>query len=208
MIRTAPEGFVVPAFEDIDLAAHLARLPANATVKGTIADSVLASFRDANLPLPTKTKYMPFRDYPMHEILEMQASAARQIFPNLTLGESLHRLGKTVFPTFSQTLIGRVMYGVFGNNVASIFKLANKSFELTQNVGKVTTTVLGPDTVRLSFTNTYTFLSSFHFGILEGTLEALRVSGHVWFRERGPHDGDFHIMWDRAQRQTESQASR
>jgi uncharacterized protein (TIGR02265 family) len=191
-----PPGFAVPSFTaPLDLEAHLALVPAHATVKGTIAQATVDALVSAGKPAPAE-KFTPFRDYPMRSLIELNYRSAQTIYPDVPVREGLRRLGKVVFPAFTQTLLGKVMYGVFGNNVASIFKIANKSYDMTQNVGRCRTEVVGGNAVRISFVDTYTFLSSYHFGIIEGTLEACRVTGAVWLHERTASEGDFHIAWE------------
>ncbi len=196
VLSAPPEGFTIPDFSaPLDVDAYLSRLPAGATFKGTVAAATLNTLRTANVAPPTTKVYTEFRDYPMHELLELNIASARALCPDLPVREGLRRIGRALFPTFAQTLIGRVMYGVFGGNVSAIFRLANKSFEITQNTGKVRTEVLGKDTVLLAFTNTYTFLSSYHYGVLEGALERCGVRGEVWFREASPSEGEFFVAW-------------
>ena len=192
-----PEGFSIPDFAaPLDVAAHLAMVPATATVKGTIAQSTVDALVAAGKPKPAKS-YAPFRDYPTKELIELNIESVRVLFPDAPLREGLRQLGRNLFPTFTQTLIGKVMYGVFGGNIASILKLANKSYEMTQNTGKVKTQVLAERVVQLNFASSYTFLSSFHYGVLEGTLEACKAGGAVYFKPgASPNDGDFYVAWE------------
>lgn len=187
-------GYLLPDLRrPLDVDAWLARVPANATCKGLVAESVL----DALPPGAsiTTTKFAPFRDYPMRDILQLKVAAARALRPDAPLREGLAAVGRTLFPRFVSSLLGRVMYGVFGRNVSSILRMANKSYEQMQNTGRVVTTVLSPTSVQLHFTNCWTFLDAYHVGVLEGTLSTCKVDGTVLVKTNDDSDGILLVRW-------------
>ena len=194
-LLSAPPGFGIPDFNaPLDIAALLAAVPSTATFKGTIAQSTIETLKRAGKPAPKS--YVVFRDYPMKELMELNVDAAKQLFPDQPLREGVRRLGRSVFPTFTQTLLGKVMYGVFGGNPSAVLKLANKSYDMTQNTGRVTTLATSSRSVTLRFSSTYTILSSYHYGILEGTLQALGFAGLIGFHPLSEIDGEFFVAWE------------
>ena len=191
-----PPGFAPPDFSaPLDLAGHLAKLGAHAAVKGTVAATVVDAVNAAGRPPITSKRFMPFRDYPMAEVLELQVAGATALYPGLPIREGLRRLGADGFASFMKTLLGRVMYGVFGNTVSSVFRVANKGFEVMQNTGTVRTIIVDDNAVKLVFASTYTFLDSHHVGIVEGALAACGRTGVVGVKLESPTDGEIYAAW-------------
>lgn len=189
-------GFSPPDFsQPLDVEAHLARIPATATVKGLVAESIVEAVAAERKPPITTVRFASFRDYPLRDIVALKVDAARAVRPDAPLREGLAVVGRRLFPKFVSTLLGRVMYGVFGGNVSSILRLANKSYEQTQTLGRVETAVVGPTSIRMHFTNTHTFLDAYHVGVLQGTLQACKVEGHVLVRMASEIEGDLLVEW-------------
>jgi uncharacterized protein (TIGR02265 family) len=196
-VKEAPaDAFSVPDFAaPLDVDAHLAIVPAGATTKGVVPQSAMDAVTRAGLTPPV-FHTRPFRDVSMKQVLQVKVNCARTLYPDAPLREALRRLGRELFPAFTATLLGRVMYGVFRGDVRSILRLANRSFEITQNTGRVESKVVDAKAVRLLFRNTYSFLDSYHYGVIEGTLAACKVEGSVLFRMlEAPHTGEFHVEW-------------
>ena len=192
---TGLTDFIAPRFTDaLDVEGMKRLVPANATCKGLVAESALDALRAARLPLPP-VKFVAFRDYPLIDVMDLFVAAAITLSPGVPLRTALRTLGNGLFPKFTNSLLGRVMYGVFGGNVMAILRLANKSFEQTQNTGKLSTHVLDRTSVRLGFSTTYTFLDSYHVGVVEGTLKACGVDGEVLVKMTSPTDGDMLVRW-------------
>jgi uncharacterized protein (TIGR02265 family) len=196
VFTTVPLGFRRPNLVDpLDVAEHLRLIPDSATVKGLVIDSCLDAVRDAQVALPTNERFTPFRDYSMRMFVELNVACARAISPDKPLPEALCIVGRHLFPKFTSSLLGRVMYGVFRGDVTSILRMAQKSFEQTQNMGRVKTTVIDSHTVRLHFSNTYTFIDTYHVGIMQGTLQACGVEGEVLVNMASLTEGDLLIGW-------------
>jgi uncharacterized protein (TIGR02265 family) len=196
VFTTVPLGFHRPNLTDpVDVEEHLRLVPDRATAKGLVAESILDAVRDAGLAPITRERFTAFRDYPMRDLLQLKVDAARAISPDKPLGEALCIVGRHLFPKFTSSLLGRVMYGVFRGDVTSILRMAQKSFEQTQNMGRVKTTVIDSHTVRLHFSNTYTFVDTYHVGVMQGTLQACGVEGEVLVNMTSMTEGDLLIGW-------------
>jgi uncharacterized protein (TIGR02265 family) len=192
-LHTTTFGYAPPDFtRPLDVDAWMRALPSNATCKGLVAESVLDAVPGTKL---TDVKFAPFRDYPLRDILELKLAAARVLRPGAPIREGLCVVGQALFPKFVSTLLGRVMYGVFGGNVSSILRMANKSYEQTQNTGRVETVVVSPTSVRMHFANCWTFLDSYHVGVVQGTLAACKVDGVVHVKMVSDVEGDLLVEW-------------
>lgn len=190
---TTTAGYAPPDLtRPLDVDAWLRALPATATCKGLVAESVLDAVPGKKL---TDVKFAPFRDYPMRDILELKLAAARVLRPDAPLREGLAVVGQSLFPKFVSTLLGRVMYGVFGGKVSSILRVANKSYQQTQSAGRVETIIVSPTSVCLHFTNCWTFLDSYHVGVLQGTLAACNVEGVVDVKMMTETEGSLRAEW-------------
>jgi uncharacterized protein (TIGR02265 family) len=190
---TTTFGYAPPDLtRPLDVDAWLRTLPANATCKGLVAESILDSVPGTKL---TDVKFASFREYPLRDILELKVAAARVLRPDAPLREGIAVVGQALFPKFVSTLLGRVMYGVFGGNVSSILRMANKSYEQTQNLGRVETTVVSATSVRMHFTNCWTFLDSYHVGVVQGTLAACKVAGVVHVKMDSDIEGTLLVEW-------------
>lgn len=191
---TTTFGYAPPDLSrPLDVDAWLASIPATATCKGLVGESVL----DA-VPIGrtiTDVKFSQFRDYSLRDVASLMIDAARVLRPDAPIREGLAVVGQALFPKFVSTLLGRVMYGVFGGNVSAILRMANKSYEQTQNTGRVETVVVSPTSVRMHFTNCWTFLDSYHVGVVQGTLAACKVDGVVHVKMDSDIDGTLLIEW-------------
>ena len=190
---TTTEGYAPPDLtRALDVSAWLQAIPATATCKGLVGESVVDAVPNQKI---TAVKFAQFRDYPLRDVASLMVDAARVLCPDAPLREGLAVVGQALFPAFVGTLLGRVMYGVFGGNVSSILRMANKSYEQTQNTGRVETAVVSPTSVRMHFSNCWTFLDSYHVGVVEGTLAACKVEGVVHVKMTSDIEGYLLVEW-------------
>ena len=127
-MTAAPDGFSAPDFQsDLDTAAFLASIPNSATCKGLIGESLVDTLIAARLPAATTVQFKTFRDYPMRDIIDLKFATARALCPDMPLRHGLALVGRQLFPNFMSSLLGRMMYGVFGKNLSAVLCLANKS---------------------------------------------------------------------------------
>lgn len=186
-------GYAPPDFtRPLDVDAWLRAIPSTATCKGLVGESVLDAVPGHKI---TDVKFAQFRDYPVRDVAALMIDAARVLRPDAPIREGLAVVGQALFPKFVGTLLGRVMYGVFGGNASSILRMANKSYEQTQNTGRVETVVVNPTSMRLHFSNCWTFLDSYHVGVVQGTLAACKVAGVVHVKMTTDIDGELLVEW-------------
>jgi uncharacterized protein (TIGR02265 family) len=180
-------GFHEPDFEcSVDLEAHLALLPPDATCKGMFCLDVLQQasrvtterdlFRVAQLP---ERRYVPFRDYPLAENLKLTVAAARALYPRYSLGEALRRVGQTTFEAVLATHIGRALFGILGRDVEPILLTGPRAFKLMINLGQITAEKTSFRTFMFQAQGFPAFLETFQIGVLEGVLRHCGERGRI-----------------------------
>ncbi len=170
----------------VDVEAHLALLPAEATCKGLFAADVLlqvsrvALERDVVLAarIPER-RYVAFRDYPLADQMRLAVAATRVLYPRYSLGEGLRRLGHSIFDAVLATHVGRSIFGVLGRDVEPILLAGPKAFGLMVNVGQVTVEKTGPRTFVFHARDLPVFLETYQIGVLEGVLRHCGERGRV-----------------------------
>jgi uncharacterized protein (TIGR02265 family) len=181
-------GFHDPDFEaPVELEAHLAAVPPDATCKGLFmldalqrASKVVGEadlFRLAQLP---ERRYVAFRDYPLDESLKLAVASARALFPRYPLGEGLRRSGQAMFDALLNTHVGRSVFGVLGRDVDLVLLAWPKAHKLLAGAGEVTAEKTGYRAFTFHATRVPFFLETFHVGLVEGAVrhcgERCRIS--------------------------------
>lgn len=178
---------------DVDEAIRAA--PAEATVKGMFLQAALDDVRAAGLTLPTTESYKPFKDYPVTEFCRVLADCARLLHPDVPLREAMRRMGRRAFPTFKETLLGRVLFGVLGNHLTAVLRSSARWLELSQSHGRLVVQDIDDGHAVLKFSNVYTFLDSYHVGLIEGTMAACQARGTVEVHLDSPWAGELLVRW-------------
>jgi uncharacterized protein (TIGR02265 family) len=183
--REAP--FVDPRIEaSVDLAAHLACLPPNATCKGMFFRSLLdlGAARGSESDLARSAgielrRYVPFLDYPMRDNLLLTVEVARRVFGHLKLGEALVELGRTSFATFLSSHVGRVAVLAAGDSVGDVLALAPRAYPLVLSFGKVRVVTREPGRVVVECASMPAFLETYQVGTVYGIFDRFGVKGRV-----------------------------
>jgi uncharacterized protein (TIGR02265 family) len=176
----ATPSFVAPRFDtDIDMAAYLARVPPDAYCKGMFFHDVLAAVRSVDPAAAqqlTRRRFIPFKDYPLREHMELTEQAVRLLYPGVPTREAMRRLGWLAYPTFVDSMIGRVVFGVLGKDLDRIFEVGPKSFDVSLTRGRAVARRLGPQHWRYEMRDIFGYLDAYYVGVVEGPI---RHHGHV-----------------------------
>ncbi len=196
--RGAP-GFVTPRFDtDLDTGAYLERVPPDAYCKGMFFHDVLAQVRrvdpDAARGL-ARRRYIPFKDYPLREHMEITEAAVRLLYPGVPTREGMRRLGWLAYPAFVESMIGRVVFGVLGKDLDRIFQVGPKSFEVSLTRGQAVAERLGDRHWRYDFTDVFGYLDAYYVGVVEGPIRYHRLVPDVRIHLRTLSDGTMDIRW-------------
>jgi uncharacterized protein (TIGR02265 family) len=188
-------GFVRPDISaPIDVAAQKRLVQPGATVKGMQLAALVAECKRRGAPIAGR-RYIPFRDYPGEEIVDLLALAAERAWPDVPRREGLRRLGRVAYPTLRESLVGRVVFGALGRDIKAIWRLVSKGYALSNNSGTATVLELGEDEVVLRLEGMYSWIDAWHVGIIEGGVGIYDLVPDVMIDKTGPTSADFWVRW-------------
>lgn len=191
-----PLGFApVDLKANVDVAAYLRRVPKHATGKGMFLARLMQELDRRGIARPTQERFLPFGDYPMQRCLELNAEAARLMFPFTPLSDGLRRVAWTSFDTFAASLIGQVIFGAVGRDVESILRLASRAMAFATNVGEFQLEMVRERTAVLHVQDAFLFGEYFGVGMMEGVLRSCGSDGEVLARMETPTSGAFYVRW-------------
>jgi len=191
-----PLGFVpVDVRLHVDVNAFVRRVPKHATGKGMFLVRLMQELDRRGIARPTSERFLPFSDYPLKRCLELNAEAARLMFPSLPLSDGLRRVAWTSFDTFAESLIGQVLFGAVGHDVESILKLSSRALSYATNVGTYELEVIRDRTAVLQVQDAFLFAEHFGVGMLEGVLRSCKCEGEVLASMTSPTSGAFYVRW-------------
>lgn len=192
-----------PDFErPVDVAAHLASLPPNATSKGMFFTALLergapAVSREALLARAglAPQRYVPFGDYSMADNMRLTVALAGVLYPRLSLGQGLRTLGATAFDTFLGSHLGRVLLGALDPDPATILRLAPRVYRALFNFGRMEVQQLEPRRVRVTVADLPIFVETFQVGSVEGMFRHTRHEGEVALALDSLGSGQLELRW-------------
>jgi uncharacterized protein (TIGR02265 family) len=196
------ERFRVPDFtRPFELSVYLANTPEDATVKGLFFQDVIKFVQLAKRPMAAERlpqlsrRYVPFRDYPLREHMELTTQVARFLYADVPIREGLRRLGWLVFPGFAESLVGKVIFTIFGDNLDRVYELGPRSFPVSMSHGRAATERVGERHWRISFREIYGFLDCYYIGVIEGPIRRLKKTADVRLDAQSLSDGLMDVRW-------------
>lgn len=203
MRMSGTREFSAPRFDrSIELGAHLARLPSDATCKGMFFRDLIRMAQSTGTPeqiakdagIPHR-RYMPFLDYPMRDNLRLTVEVARRMHPNAPPGEGIRRIGRTGFATFLSSHAGRVLVFATGQDVGSILALAPRAFRLVMSFGTVTIERIEERKIVLACERLPVFIEFYQVGTVEGILEHFGARGTIRVAIEDVATGAIEVTW-------------
>jgi uncharacterized protein (TIGR02265 family) len=180
----------------------IAALPSGATCLGLYFSDVLdlaEKMRPGSdltyLAGVPKRRYLPFLSYPYADILRLIAAAARALYPKLTLGEGMRRVGHSAYDRLFRTRVGAVVFGALGRDPAKVFLAGPRGYRLSINFGSVTAESGGFGRVIYRFREMPALLETYQVGVLEGALLHLGVDGSVLIDVFDLANADVEVSW-------------
>ncbi len=197
------DAFVTPDFAgELDPAPYLAAVPDDELCKGLFFQGVIDAVRRA---APSRVeslfegmqtrRFVTFREYPLREHMKMTMNAVKLIHPRMPSREGMRRLGWLAFTSFSDSMVGRVVFGVLGRDPERILAAGPRAFSLSLRRGRLTSTRLGPRHFRLVFREIYGYLDTYYVGVVEGALRAHSVMPRLKLRLTSLADGEMDVFW-------------
>lgn len=178
-----------------DLEERIRNVPQWVTVKGMFFQSLLKEAKAHGKELSWPASYVAYKDYPIEGYLYLSVEVAQALYPDVSLREGLRRLGRKVYPTLLQSMIGRVVFGALGGDVHALMKLVPKGYSISAKVGKVEAVQVTDSFALLRFQEFYGFYDSYHVGVVEGGIIACQKTPEVLLRVLRPGVIEMHCSW-------------
>lgn len=190
------EVFHLPEWSaPLDLAAHLRLAPAESTVKGMFLQQIVEAALAASGTRLGRGEYSAVKDYPLHEWLELLVRGAGLTHPDVPVREGLRRLGQRCYPMLAESMIGKILVSVAGNDINAILRVAPRVYRVSSTIGAVEVSFLEPQRAIIQLREIWDFPDAYQVGIYEGGLRALGRSGEVRVRVLGPASADLELVW-------------
>lgn len=161
----------------VDLEAHLRATPAGATTKGMffshligLAETAAPTADVVALAGLSPRRYVGFLDYPYVDLLRLLYAAPRLVYPKDGVGLGLRKLGRTIYPLFLGSHVGRVLFGVLGSDVERVVALAPRGYALSTPFADVSGVQIGPRHFQIAMRGFPGFLETQQVGVFEGAL--------------------------------------
>lgn len=197
--RTSVTGGIVyraPDFESaLDVAAHRDLAPVDGRVKGMFFEDIATQTKVIAGQRLDSTRYIPFRGYPLRLWLDHLARSARFAYPNLPVREGLRQLGRSMFPTFYASMVGKVIFSVAGGDLHRSLELYPKLWSVISDHASAEVAELTSRRVVIRQRNVWDFTDSFQIGSLEGGFSVFGQRASVRIATLSPCDADFEITW-------------
>jgi len=178
----------------LDAAAQIADTPPDKAAKGMFLEQLAHSAR--KLGVPCETRYVPFRDYPLRDFMQLQAEYARALYPRLPARDAFRRVGWEAFSTLISSVAGRVLYSfASGGGVQGALRLAPQAYKQTLTHCSVTVRLCTPHQVVLEYRDVWNFADCYHVGVVEGACRAFGAEPRVRARVLSRCDVDLLIRW-------------
>ncbi|MEZ4223159.1 MAG: DUF2378 family protein [Polyangiaceae bacterium] len=146
---------------------HRELMTGNRTVKGMFFEPLLRAMPERG---GRNQRYVAFRSYPMSDYMELLIDAAKALHPDHPLREALRRVGHLGYPTFAESLIGRVIMGVLGDDLNAIMARAPRAYSVSIEPGEVRSLQLHNNHWRMAFIDMPNFVDCYQLGVVEGAI--------------------------------------
>jgi uncharacterized protein (TIGR02265 family) len=179
----------------LDPQEYIEAIPREATVKGMFLQKIVDEATKAGIDPPQRGPYRAFRDYPLREALDLEIAVVPQMFPEVSLREGMRRLGWTAYPTLLDSMIGRVIFGVLGEDLPAIFKAAAKGYRVSVSIGRAHVIEVGTKHAVVRLEEVYNFPDCYQVGVFEGVFRHYQRTGTVECHAKGKFDIDILARW-------------
>lgn len=193
----SPGGRVRFASELAELRGLIARVPTNATIKGMFIKGFLESLDRERIERPTQDRFIAFRDYPLTLFMNLLLGKTQVLWPDRSPRESLRALGRFAFPTFAESMVGRVIFAVAGNDWAHALSLTDKAYRNSLSPATTRLIDVTETSATLEFRDVWNFSDCYQVGVFEGAMDYYDVKGTVTLRTYPrPCDVDLLLRWE------------
>lgn len=180
--------------EPLDLEVRLAKMPAQATVRGLFFNDLFAQFPRTKA-LARRPRYLTFSNYPFAEWCEVLTEAAHVCFPGSRPREGIRQIGKRALPALAESHAGRVLLAMAGSDPLATLRISGKAFALAQSNGSCTVASLEPGLAIMQIRDAWDYPDAYYVGVYEGALELFGSRSDVEVRVHSLCDVDLRLRW-------------
>jgi uncharacterized protein (TIGR02265 family) len=202
--RPEDDDFSRPTWaDDVPLERYLQSCPEDAETLGTFFAHVRDLVVDAVGSVPealydgvSRRHWLPFRGYSLRDFMRMAHTAAQIVYPELPLSDGLRRIGWRSYPSFAATMAGRVVLFALGDDLEDVVRASPKAYRLGLPGATVEAHQLAPRHWRYAMHDVYSFVDSYHYGVLEGAILAFSCKPDIRLRRLDRvSDAEFEVRW-------------
>jgi uncharacterized protein (TIGR02265 family) len=186
----------------VDVAAHIALLPVDASARGFFFQDALERGRRAAPSVDffaragvEPKRYLPFLSYSYVDYVRLVDAIARTMHPDVSQGEALRRFSWTTYDLFISTSVGSAIFGMFGRDVESVLMNGARGYSVAISFGKVSARRAGERHVCITFRDCPILIDTVQVGVLEGAVKHCGATPSVEVVSRGLGDADVHVEW-------------
>jgi uncharacterized protein (TIGR02265 family) len=195
-LPSVPAGFVAPDDSaPFDPTPYILGVPNDHCIRGLFFSSILDAATAKGVAIPAGRSYIDFKHYPVREHIELLIEMAPRCYPGESLRGAVRLMGRLAYPAFAASLVGRVMFGVLGSDVARIFNIAPKGYDCSLSHTRATVITSGAHSARVRLENHYALIDTFQVGVFEGVFDLCNRPGEVYVRSESLCDGELFARW-------------
>jgi uncharacterized protein (TIGR02265 family) len=169
--------------------------PAKNTVKGMYVQGLLDALDSKGVRRPPREKIQAFRDYSLREYMEMLLDSALTLYPTSTVQIGLRRLGQLAIPTFTTSIVGRVIMGTVGRSWDLALKCVSRGYEVSLKPGKAIVAEMDTTRALVQLRDVWNFGDSYQVGVVEGLMDWCGVDGKIVPKVISRSSVDLEIEW-------------
>lgn len=122
------------------IARNLLAFPPQIKVRGIFFEGISRAVSEAKGPAAMTelvaragvgVKTTAFRSYPHRDFYRLYYMASRLLHPSASMSEALRRVGRTFFPVFENSLVGRTMSALMGDRPATRLPLLARAYNVS-----------------------------------------------------------------------------
>lgn len=196
-LSSMDSDFAKPDFRrPVDVGAQVELVPAGATIKGMFLSSLLEALGPRRVELPEgQHRYVAFKDYPLAIQVRLIVEVAGRLHPDVPIREAIRRVGHRVYPTFSESLVGKVLFSAVGGNPVALLRAGAKAYGMSASVGSVEIVESTEGSACIRLRDMFNFIDCYQIGIIEGALLVLGLNPSLRVKLDSPTSGWFDVRW-------------
>ena len=180
----------------LDIAAVLARVPADATLRAFYPRAIIEHARRIGRPLPVERFFFEKDTCSLRDVVELLPLAASVLHPDVPVREGLRRIGRLSHEAMLSSPVGRVLFGVVRKHVPSYLKMVPMGVRRSGSHARAGVEIVDKRTAVVSLDEYRSYVEG-AIGAIEAALEDAGVSPTVKVRTRAVDAFDLLITWTR-----------